>query len=201
MRKQLDAVREVEEFLTRHNIRHLIMGGIANAVWGRVRVTHDADFKVLIGDLTIQEFVTLVGQHFEFRVPDAAGFARRTYVVPIYASNHIAVDLALGFLPFEEQAIEKAVIVNYHGVQFPACTAEDLIIHKAIAEREKDWTDIEGIVLRQGDKLDQAYIMHWLDQFGQVLERPKLVRRYRSLVRKLRQKSAPGRRSGRSRNR
>ena len=107
MQKQLDALREVSEFLDRHSIRHLVMGGVANAVWGRVRATRDADFKVLIGDRTIEEFVTFVGDCFEFRVSDPVDFAKHTYVVPIYASNHIAVDLGFGFLPYEEQAIEK----------------------------------------------------------------------------------------------
>ena len=64
---------------------------------------------------------------------------------------------------------------------FRACTAEDLIIHKAIAEREKDWMDIEGVLVRQGDKLDQTYIAHWLEQFAQALERPELVQRYKAL--------------------
>jgi len=41
MRKQLDTLREVKEFLDRHDIRHLVIGGVANAVWGRVTVNMD----------------------------------------------------------------------------------------------------------------------------------------------------------------
>jgi hypothetical protein len=37
MQKQLEALQEVSDFLNRHNIRHLVIGGIANAVWGRPR--------------------------------------------------------------------------------------------------------------------------------------------------------------------
>jgi len=181
MRKQLEALREVKEFLDQHGIRHFVIGGIANAVWGRPRATRDADFKVLIGQRTIGEFVTLVGTRFKSRASDPVTFAQQTYVVPIYASNQIAVDLGLGFLPYEEQAFEKAIIIEYHGVMFPVCTAEDLIIHKAISEREQDWNDIEGVLARQGERLDQAYIMHWLAQFAQALERPELVQRYKGL--------------------
>ena len=75
--------------------------------------------------------------------------------------------------------------IEYQGVTFPVCTAEDLIIHKAISEREKDWNDIEGVLARQGNKLDQAYILHWLEQFAQALERPELVQRYKDLRKKL----------------
>jgi len=193
MKEQLDALREVKGFLDQHRVRHLVIGGIANAIWGRVRATRDADFKVLIGDRTIEEFVSLISRHFEIRVPDAVDFAKRTYVVPIYASNHIAVDLGFGFLPYEEQAIEKAILVNYRGVTFRACTAEDLIIHKAIAEREKDWMDIEGVLVRQGDKLDQAYIAHWLEQFAQALERPELMQRYKALRGKIKRRKKKSR--------
>jgi hypothetical protein len=192
MHKQLEALREVKAFLDQHAVRHLVIGGIANAVWGRPRATRDADFKVLIGERTIGEFVTLVGTQFKFRVPDPVAFARRTYVVPIYASNHIGVDLGIGFLPYEEQAVEKAVVTEYSGVIFPVCTAEDLIIHKAISEREKDWDDITGVLTRQGDRLDQAYIVHWLTQFAQALERPELVQRYRDLWEKIRRTGEAG---------
>lgn len=192
MHKQLEALCEVKAFLDQHTVRHLVIGGIANAVWGRPRATRDVDFKVLIGERTIGEFVTLVGTRFKFRVPDPVAFAQRAYVVPIYASNHIGVDLGIGFLPYEEQAVEKAVVTEYSGVTFPVCTAEDLIIHKAISERGKDWDDIEGVLARQGDRLDQAYIVRWLTQFAQALERPELVQRYRDLWEKVKRTGDAG---------
>ena len=34
------------------------------------------------------------------------------------------------------------------------CSAEDLVVFKAFAGRERDWLDIEGIVLRQVEALD-----------------------------------------------
>jgi hypothetical protein len=58
---------------------------------------------------------------------------------------------------------------------------EDLIIHKAIAAREKDWIDIEGILTRQRGRLDQEHILNWLDQFAQALDRPEVVTRYQGL--------------------
>lgn len=180
--KLIQALDEVSTFLEMHGVRHLIMGGIANAVWGKPRVTHDIDFKVLLGERSIHEFVALISTHFRCRVADPEAFARHTYVLPIYASNQVAIDLGLGFLPYEEQAVERAISIEYQGVAFPVCTAEDLIVFKAISEREKDWSDIEGILTRQGDKLDQAYVLDWLEQFAQALERPELVQRYRQLL-------------------
>ncbi len=162
------------------------MGGVANAIWGRPRATQDVDFKVLLGEHSIGEFVALIGAHFKSRVANPDTFARRTYVLPIYASNQVAIDLGLGFLPYEEQAIEHAASIEYQGTIFPVCTAEDLILLKAISERAKDWSDIEGVLMRQGEKLDQAYILDWLEQFAQALEQPELVQRYKQLLEQIR---------------
>jgi predicted nucleotidyltransferase len=183
--KQLEALREVKGFLDQHGIRYLVIGGVANAVWGRPRATRDADFKVLVGEYSIDELVALVATRFQCRVSNPVEFAKQTYVVPIRASNQITVDLVLGFLPYEEHAVERAVTVEYLGVTFCISTAEDLIVHKAISQRERDWDDIEGVLVRQGDRLDQGYILHWLSQFAQALERPELLERYQDLRRRM----------------
>ncbi len=182
MKVQLEAVSEVQEFLTTHGIRCLVIGGIANAIWGRPRATIDADFKVWPGDLSIGEVVTLIGTRFKFRTTDALTFAESTYVLPIYASNGIPADVILGFLPYEEGAFAHAVHTEHEGVSFVVCSAEDLIIQKAVSEREKDWDDISGVLARQGLKLNQDYIRNWLRQFAEALAKPEIIDRYERLV-------------------
>ncbi len=185
MQAQLEALREVQEFLDRQGIKHLVIGGIANAVWGRPRATRDADFKILPGDRSIIEVVDLIGTQFKFRIVDPHTFAQRTYVLPIYAANGIEADIGLGFLPYEEQAVAHGVHAQHQGVSFLVCTAEDLIIQKAISEREKDWEDIAGVLQRQGKKLDQEYIQRWLLPFAEALDRPGLIERYDNLVKRI----------------
>lgn len=110
MQAQLAALTEIMTFLDRHNIRYVVIGGLANAVWGRPRATLDADLKVLLGDLTIADFVQLLSTSFSFRTADPEAFIRRTYVAPIYASNGIAIDLGLGFLPYEHQVVDRELV-------------------------------------------------------------------------------------------
>jgi len=159
----------------------MIIGGLANAVWGEPRFTYDADVKVLLGQRSIAEFGELVGRHFAFRRADAIAFAQRVYVLLIYATDEVPADLTIAFLPYEEQAMERAKLVEIESVVVPVCTAEDLIIHKAISEREKDWLDIEGVLLRQQDKLDHTYILDWLELFTAALARPEISTRYKNL--------------------
>jgi hypothetical protein len=64
------------------------------------------------------------------------------------------------------------------------CSAEDLIIHKAVAGRPQDLTDIEGIIIRQGKKLDIDYIRLWLKEFSLVLEMDELKERFEGPWRK-----------------
>lgn len=183
MEKPLQALDEIQQFLISQGIGYVVIGGVANAIWGRPRATLDADFKVLIGDRSIAEFVALLGTRFAFRVADPLAFVRRTYVVPLVASNGVGLDLGLAYLPYEIEAIGRGIKKTYQGVTFPVCTAEDLIVHKAISEREKDWLDIDGVLDRMGGELDQGYIANWLSQFAMALERPELELRYRALLR------------------
>ncbi len=73
MKKPLQALDEIQQFLISQRIDYVVIGGIANAIWGRPRATLDADFKVLIGDRSIADFVALLKTRFQFRVQDWLG--------------------------------------------------------------------------------------------------------------------------------
>jgi hypothetical protein len=47
------------------------------------------------------------------------------------------------------------------------CSAEDLVVLKAFADRMQDWLDIEGIIVRQGASLDRSLV---LQELGPLLE-------------------------------
>lgn len=71
----------------------------------------------------------------------------------------VDLDLALGALPFEERSVERASDYAFmDGCRLPTCSAEDLIVHKAFAGRDRDWADIRGIANLQKGNLDRALI-------------------------------------------
>jgi hypothetical protein len=189
----IEAVRALKGFLEPQGVQYMVIGGLANSVWGRPRATTDADLVVLLGSRSIAEFADLVATCFKFRIPDPIEFARRAYVLPIQVTPEVTADLSIGMLPYEQHAITRAPVRDIGGIEVRVCTAEDLVIYKAISEREVDWRDIEGILIRQGEGLDQRYILKWLRQFAQALERPDLVARYKDLQRRV-QRRKPGRR-------
>jgi hypothetical protein len=61
-------------------------------------------------------------------------------------------------MPFEERSVERASLFAISDRDSTTtCSAEDLIVHKAFAGRDKDWDDIRGIVARQSH-LDRRLI-------------------------------------------
>jgi len=54
-----------------------------------------------------------------------------------------------------------------------------------IAGRSKDWQDIDGLLIEQHGKLDQAYIVDWLSQFAEALELTELLSEYERLFEKV----------------
>ncbi|OQY48875.1 MAG: hypothetical protein B6242_00975 [Anaerolineaceae bacterium 4572_78] len=165
-----NALPVITNFLEKYGIRYFVIGGIANAIWGDNRFTLDVDLKVLVDDFSPAELVTLLEQAFTCRVSNPHEFVQKTFVIPIETEQKIPVDIILALLPYEEQAFEHAKMVTYLDVTFRVCSAEDLIIQKSISKRAKDWDDIRGILIRQGDRLNHTYILDWLRQFDAMLE-------------------------------
>jgi len=62
------------------------------------------------------------------------------------------------------------------------CPAEDLVVLKAFAERSKDWNDIEGIVMRDGENLDIDYIITQLTPLCALKESPEIVEKLKKNV-------------------
>ncbi|MCI0694523.1 hypothetical protein L0337_21250 [candidate division KSB1 bacterium] len=54
-----------------------------------------------------------------------------------------------------------------------------------IADRDKDWPDVEALHIEQHGKLDESYITNWLSQFAEALEKPEMFADYQRLVEKI----------------
>ncbi len=93
----------------------------------------------------------------------------------------VIVDFLLTLPGYEEQIIERAVQRDLGGWSIQVCSAEDMIIQKVVAGRDRDWLDVEELLVAQHDRLDQSYIEGWLAQFTEALERSEMLTRYQEL--------------------
>lgn len=101
----------------------------------------------------------------------------------VAASNGVAVDISLGAVPSEEQAVARATdFAVATGVALRMCSAEDLVVMKAFAGRDRDWLDIRGIIARQAGRLDHALIVAELDPLLELKEDRESGRRLRALL-------------------
>ena len=64
--------------------------------------------------------------------------------------------------------------VRIGATDVPFTTAEDLVIHKLFAGRARDLEDAVGVIRRQSDTLDWAYIHRWITAFAEVPGRERL---------------------------
>lgn len=180
MNDQEAAAWEIHEFLQSLELPNAVIGGLAVHWWGEPRVTRDADLTVVAPlDQPSSVFVQQVLDRFPARVDNALEFARRNRVILVTASNGCSVDISLGLPGYEEEVMRRAVEFELEpGKLLRVCSAEDLIIHKAIAGRPQDVRDVEGIVYRQRAALDVGIIRRWLHAFAELLDSPEIVERF-----------------------
>ena len=108
------------------------------------------------------------------RLEDAAEFARRHRVLLLrHPESGINVDLSLGMLPFELEAVERSSIHQIDGPALRLPAPEDLIVLKAVAHRPQDLLDIQALI-EANPNLDRARIEHWVRQFARALDMPGL---------------------------
>jgi len=179
MNPQFEAAWALHQFLASRGIPYAIIGGIAVQRWGRPRFTQDVDITILLPPGEEGPILEELLATFEGRRPDALAFARQHRVLLLRVPGASDVDLSLGLPGYEDEVMARAVDYDLgDGRVVRLCSAEDLIIHKAIAGRPQDALDIEGVILRQGHRLDVAYIRHWLGIFADLLETDEVVQRF-----------------------
>src|SRR4030042_5808892 len=179
MNPQIAAVIELHQFFENNTIPYAIIGGIAVQLWGEPRFTRDVDVTILVP--YDQETATLhkIFYRFKPRISNAFEFAFKHRVCLIYSSNECEIDISLGIQGYEEILIQRAAIWKpFREKKCKICTAEDLIIHKAVSGRLQDILDIEGVMLRQRGKLDIDYVRKWLHEFDIALESKEISKRF-----------------------
>lgn len=87
----------------------------------------------------------------------------------------------LSALPFEEEAIDRAVYRQYlPEISLKICSPEDLIVLKAFADRTRNWADIETVVTRQ-ENLDWNYIYLQLTPLVEIKDAPEILEKLEKL--------------------
>lgn len=123
---------------------------------------------------------------FSPRREDALEFALTYRVLLLEDSNGVAIDISLGALPFEERSISRSSKYSFSpAITLTTCSAEDLIIHKAFAGRDKDWADVETILRKNFNKLDLDLVRSELIELAELKEEPEIMERLEKKIRSI----------------
>jgi hypothetical protein len=174
---------EVQRWLESRGWRFCFIGGVALQAWGEPRQTNDVDLTLLTGFGNEEAFVDVLLTEFSARRELGREMALRSRVFLGQTRLGVGVDIALGALPFEERTVERSRVMPLSdGAVIRICCAEDLVVHKVFAGRDRDWTDVEGILMRQWSRLDLALIAAELRPLLELKESLESLDRLDALV-------------------
>jgi len=178
MKSLFESASRIQAFFDSLHWSFCFIGGIALQRWGEPRLTVDIDVSLLTRFENEESYVDQILRILEPRIPDAKAFALSHRVLLAKTEIGIQVDIVFAGIPLEMQIIDRATPFRFmKDVSLVTCSAEDLIVMKSFADRDKDWGDVAGMLLRQKGRLDWAYIKRNLEPLCEVKENPEILRR------------------------
>ncbi len=174
---------QVSFALGKANIPFALIGGIAVVLRGYDRTTKDIDILVIDADERLEELILeLSKQGIQLRLHDGLEFARKHRILLLESRDGTPIDISLGALPFEVEAVNKASVENVaEGLNLPLTRIEDLVIMKAIANRDRDWDDIRRLT-EINTKINVDRILGTVHGYADLLDQPEIFERLTEIL-------------------
>jgi hypothetical protein len=167
----------VAEALEVCGVRYLVGGSLASAVSGEPRSTLDVDLVVDLAEDRIEPLVAALGGEFHVD-PDALRRAVRqcSSANLVHYGTSTKVDLfVMGGSPLDEEQMsrrQRVIVSRDPERHLYVYTPEDILLQKLRWYRlgdevsDRQWRDVLGIVLVQGEALDDIYLRRGANVFG-----------------------------------
>jgi hypothetical protein len=171
----------LQQDLEEAGLPSIVIDGLVVGVWGEPRLTRDIDVKIMAGRADRGRVLEKLS-HLTPLNADSDEALRRNGIAFFQDDTGVRIDIMLADNQFDETAIGRAQMIEIMpGKVARVCSAEDLIIYKMLSLRPRDQIDAETVVRRQGETLDDSYVLDWLRQFELALDDGTLVSRYREM--------------------
>lgn len=154
---------------------HYVVGGsVASSLSGEPRSTLDVDVVVAIRAADVEPLLAALGDDFHADAEAVRRAVRRRSSVNVFHhATSTKVDLfMLGGSPLDEQALSRRVRVQVAADPdrfLYVYTPEDILLQKLRWYRlggevsDRQWRDVLGIIVVQGEDLDDAYLQSGAD--------------------------------------
>lgn len=174
MNPLIKALKQIVDFLDNSEYQYMIIGGLANGLYGQPRQTFDIDVKIILSEDKLSEFIIKISDAGKVLSEDPLQFVKETGVIPVEVDG-VRIDFILANLDFEKEAIIRSERRDISGINTPVTTAEDLVIQKCISIRDRDWMDIKGIIVKQNQNLDWDYLLKHVKDLSEFLSNPEIL--------------------------
>ena len=177
-----EALLEITATLDELQIPYMVIGGVAVGLWGEPRATLDVDLTLWVEPGEFEATVATVSARFQCRTAKPLEFTRQSRVLPILASNRVAVDLLFAAWPIEKQAIERAVTRRIAGASVRLAPLDYLLFLKLISERPKDLADAEALLRRHRGEVNTSWLEAELSALADATAQPDMLVRFQRLL-------------------
>lgn len=163
---------EIVELLRKRGTPYAVLGGFAVRTHGIPRPTYDVDIMIELARESVGTFLDELSDA-GFEVPEVyrTGWVDAVREMPIlklkryHEDGAVDLDVFLADNRFQREAMKRRVRACDEDFEVWSVSAEDLVLFKLLANRNRDWSDVGDILFIQGT-LDVEYMRRWAAELG-----------------------------------
>ena len=167
-----EALREVLAFLATQHVDYMVMGGLAVRVLALPRTTLDVDVMVAVDDSEVGHLAEeaakagfLVDEAFQRGYVDRLAGLGKFHFQVVLGARSVRVDVFVLGSDYQRVAFRRRRLHETDLGPLVVMSAEDLLLHKLMANRPRDRSDVADLLL-VGGALEMAYVRTWADRLG-----------------------------------
>ena len=152
----------IERALVESGVPHAFGGANTLAYYATPRATAHIDLNVFVPASQAARVLSVLAS-----IGVSAGEARHIEAIDRDGQVRVfwektPIDVFFSYDALHDSSMQRRRSVDFGGEQIHILSAEDLIVYKAVFDREKDWRDIAEMLFACDDPFDFGYVRGWL---------------------------------------